>query len=64
MRPYSSASSAPRILSRSMSRLIWSRSRLVCFASVSSSQERMRMISAAWISMSDAWPPLDSPVAG
>ncbi len=22
------------------------------------------MISAAWISMSDAWPPLDSPVAG
>ena len=60
IRPYSFAPSAERILSRSMSL----RTRLDvaagCWAMVSSSQPRMRMISLAWISRSEAMPPVPS----
>ncbi len=47
-----------------MSLLTCSTERLEWRASVSSSQVRMRMISLAWISMSDAWPCPASPTAG
>src|SRR6478736_6187362 len=55
IRPYSLASAADMILSRSMSSLTCSGVRPVWPASVSSSQVRIRSTSLAWISMSDAW---------
>src|SRR3954470_367063 len=53
MIPYSRASSAVRILSRSMSCRTCSGVLPLCLASVASSSLRMREISAAWISRSD-----------
>ena len=47
-----------------MSRLTCSTVRFEWNASVSSSQVRMRSTSAAWISMSLAWPPEPPEVAG
>src|SRR5699024_3809453 len=59
--PYSSADFAVRILSRSMSVLTCSLVRPEWNARVSSIHSRMRMISFAWISRSEAWPPPPSP---
>ena len=64
MRPYSTASEADRILSRSMSLRTCSGVRPECLAQVSSSQVRIRRTSLAWISMSDACPPMPPSSAG
>src|SRR6478609_5251148 len=60
IRPYSTACSAVRILSRSMSRLTWSMSLPLDSAIIFSSSSRMRRISLAWISMSEVWPNVPS----
>src|SRR6478735_874553 len=58
--PYSTACSAVRILSRSMSALTWSMDLPEESAIICSSSSRMRRISLAWISMSEVWPNVPS----
>ena len=54
--PYSTACSAVRMKSRSVSLDTLSSGWPVCLAMISFISSRLRTISLAWISMSTAWP--------